>query len=553
MASKSIVDYLKSQGKDSSFSYRSQLAKQYGITNYKGTAEQNTKLLNYIQSANKNNTKPIYTKPVKVAPITNTKPVKVAPITNIATKPVQQKIDQKTLQELSIRALNGDINAQNKLKQMGVKQLTGQALWKGYDPSNLQTWTKAWKQYLQDNPYSEYTKNQEMQRFKLYTEKLKRGEPISPEYLEWYRNTAKKWNLQYQDYSNPLVQAMDSFETNTNNYLDEMKKKYEEYLNALNREREDLLNMFRQREQQSLEAQDVALNDALRQADDMSFQRFIELQQQFADRGIGDSGIAQDAYLRSQMATNQAYQDAFARAAQNKAQIQNEIAKQLADIQSSYTDKIGSLNIDLTDKTYKTKTELAERLSSIKQAISEQDAKSAAELLARQDERDKFLTQQTGIVYIDGKPLKDSKGNPVYTVDYQALLEKQRHNKAKENIDLTKAKLNYSADLTKAQLNYSAEIQKITANTKVALEKLKVAQKELDLNVQKAKNAMEVAQAKLEIASKNAQTNEMKARLSGLKAQLNALQKQIKGKPTKEQKKKLNAIMNQISELVSGK
>lgn len=542
MARKSIVDYLKSQGKDSSFSYRSQLAKQYGITNYKGTAEQNTKLLNYIQSANKNNTKPTYTNPVKVTPITN-----------VATKPVQQKVDQKTLQELSIRALNGDINAQNKLKQMGAKQLTGQTLWKGYDPSNLQPWTKAWKQYLQDNPYSEYTKNQEMQRFKLYTERLKRGEPMNPEHLEWYRNTAKKWNLQYQDYSNPLVQAMGSFETDTNSYLNEMRKNYEEYLNALNKEREDLLNMFRQREQQALEAQDVALNDALRQADDMSFQRFIELQQQMADRGIGDSGIAQDAYLRSQMATNQAYQDAFAKSAQNKAQIQNEIAKQLADIKSSYTDKIGSLNIDFTDKTYKTKTELAERLSSIKQAISEQDAKSAAELLSRQDERDKFLTQQTGIVYIDGKQLKDSKGNPVYTVDYQKLLENQRHNKAKENIDLTKAKLNYSADLTKAQLNYSAEIQKITANTKVALEKLKLAQRELDLNVQKAKNAMEEAQAKLEIASKNAQTNEMKARLSGLKAQLNALQKQIKGKPTKEQKKKLNSIMNQISELTSGK
>ena len=531
MAWKSIVDYLKSQGKDSSFSYRSQLAKQYGITNYKGTAEQNTKLLNYIQSANKNNTKPTYTNPVKVAPITN-----------VATKPVQQKVDQKTLQELSIRALNGDINAQNKLKQLGAKTLTGQSLWKDYDPSKLQPWTKAWKQYLQDNPYSEYTKNQEMQRFNLYTEKLKRGEPINPEYLEWYKNTAKKWNLQYQDYTNPLVQAMDSFETNTNSYLDEMRKKYEEYLNALNKEREDLINMFRQREQQSLEAQDVALNDALRQADDISFQRFIELQQQMADRGIGDSGIAQDAYLRSQIATNQAYQDAFARAAQNKAQIQNEIAKQLADIQSSYTDKIGSLNIDLTDKTYKTKTELAERLSSIKQAISEQDAKSAAELLARQDDRDKFLTQQTGIVYIDGKPLKDSKGNPVYTIDYKKLLEKQRHNKATENIDLTKAKL-----------NYSAEIQKITANTQVALEKLRLAQRELDLNVQKAKTAMEEAQAKLEIASKNAQTNEIKVRLDGLKAQLSALQKQIKGKPTKKQKKKLNEIMNQISELISGK
>ncbi|GGP12192.1 hypothetical protein GCM10011346_27210 [Oceanobacillus neutriphilus] len=46
----SIVDYLKSIGKDSSFSNRSKLAKSYGIQNYKGTAAQNTRLLNAIRS-----------------------------------------------------------------------------------------------------------------------------------------------------------------------------------------------------------------------------------------------------------------------------------------------------------------------------------------------------------------------------------------------------------------------------------------------------------------------------------------------------------------------
>lgn len=45
----SIVDYLKHIGEDSSFSNRSRLAKKYGITNYRGTANQNIELLNKMQ------------------------------------------------------------------------------------------------------------------------------------------------------------------------------------------------------------------------------------------------------------------------------------------------------------------------------------------------------------------------------------------------------------------------------------------------------------------------------------------------------------------------
>ena len=47
----SIVDYLKSQGQDSSYSSRKKLASQYGISNYAGTEEQNIKLLNLVKNA----------------------------------------------------------------------------------------------------------------------------------------------------------------------------------------------------------------------------------------------------------------------------------------------------------------------------------------------------------------------------------------------------------------------------------------------------------------------------------------------------------------------
>ena len=45
----SIVDYLKSIGKDSSFAARKQYAAQYGISNYTGTAAQNSKLLSLMR------------------------------------------------------------------------------------------------------------------------------------------------------------------------------------------------------------------------------------------------------------------------------------------------------------------------------------------------------------------------------------------------------------------------------------------------------------------------------------------------------------------------
>lgn len=50
MALGSIVDYLKSQGKDSSYSSRKKMAEQYGIGNYSGTAAQNSNLLKLLQN-----------------------------------------------------------------------------------------------------------------------------------------------------------------------------------------------------------------------------------------------------------------------------------------------------------------------------------------------------------------------------------------------------------------------------------------------------------------------------------------------------------------------
>src|SRR5699024_12852830 len=54
MTTNSIVTYLNSIGVDSSYSNRAKLAKQHGISNYKGTAAQNTKLLNILRKGSTN-------------------------------------------------------------------------------------------------------------------------------------------------------------------------------------------------------------------------------------------------------------------------------------------------------------------------------------------------------------------------------------------------------------------------------------------------------------------------------------------------------------------
>jgi len=60
MKTNSIVEYLQSIGVNSSFSNRQKLAKQYGISNYKGTAAQNLTLLGKIRngSVSKTTSKP---------------------------------------------------------------------------------------------------------------------------------------------------------------------------------------------------------------------------------------------------------------------------------------------------------------------------------------------------------------------------------------------------------------------------------------------------------------------------------------------------------------
>lgn len=494
------------------------------------------------------------------------------------TNKLRSNVNQSTLQDLSIRALNGDVQAQNTLKSLHLNPLTGQSLWKGYDPRKLQPGTKAYKQYMADNPYSDLTKQYDLQNYQTYTERIKNNQPISPEQQQWYNDVTKKWAL--PNYFDPNVQVQDELKAKEKEYLDQLTKNQQEYLDALKKMQEEGYNRLTSAQQSALDAQDVALNNALFQADNDNFQRFLQLQQDMADRGMGDSGIAADAYLRSQMAANQAYQDAYAQAAKTKADILSDFADRFNQWQAAYTDKIGQTKADYTDKLHQTKDYYTKAINEAKLASRDyadkkkaEEAAKALELQKLQTNRDKFLTEQTGYVFVNGEPLKRPDGKPYTTVELQKLFETARHNKATEENRSKEIQANYELGKERNtitaqgnQMNYNVKMaqmeldrQKIAQDGRIAMAKLKLAQAKLDLDKQKAQDAMNQAQAKLDIMAKSAQTSEMRAKISAIRTQLAALQKQIDAqlkagkKPTKAQRKQLKELMNQLEALVSGK
>ncbi len=108
----SIVDYLKSTGKDSSYTNRSKLASQNKINNYTGTASQNIQLLNILKTPKVVAPKAVTPKVVapKVTtprPVTTKSPVSPAPIA-----PAQPTFDPEAYAKQFTDQINNMFNQQ---------------------------------------------------------------------------------------------------------------------------------------------------------------------------------------------------------------------------------------------------------------------------------------------------------------------------------------------------------------------------------------------------------------------------------------------------------
>lgn len=153
----SIVDYLKSQGNDSSYAARQDLAKSLGISNYSGSYEQNVQMLNALKNPQTNSTP----KPTKA--VMNTNAPSPTPTNAVldANEPAAQPtktalngVDQATLDKMnsSFTASEGTTNAQNEANSylQNVKDLANTK-----DIISQDTWDAINKQFSASSAYND--------------------------------------------------------------------------------------------------------------------------------------------------------------------------------------------------------------------------------------------------------------------------------------------------------------------------------------------------------------------------------------------------------------
>ena len=414
-------------------------------------------------------------------------------------------VSTPALHQLSIKALSGDTNAQNYLKAMNLKSQTGADLWSGVNPSTLKQGSSLWTQYMKDNPYSNTAKAYDQNTYNTYGNMITNGQSLNDGQMTSYMNAVNKWNL--QDDNSPFVQ--------------QQKQLAKDKTTALR-------------------AEDKSLNQTLTTSDATNFQAMQTLQQQMADKGMGASGIAADAYARATMANNQNYQQAFADSATKKA-----------DLTKSYDDSISQSKLD--QQTY-----LDDRADA--EAKAQSDAASAqAELANAQTEQDKYLTSSTGYVYLNGQMLKYN-GQPLTSLDYQKMTETQRHNLATENNTAFANQINAQKVSNDYALGMDAndiKRQQIAADIQIQTSKMQLDYAKLDYNYAKLDSDNAIAQDKINVAKENAQTSADKGKITSLGKQLSSLTSQItayqkKGKkPPKDLVTKYNNVLNSLNDVSS--
>ena len=378
------------------------------------------------------------------------------------------------MQDLSIRALNGDKDAQAYLKARGYKALEGDALWNGYDTSKLQDATGAKYKYLEDNPYSAYTKDSNMKEYARFNKYIENNVQMSPRQMERYKTIVKNWGL--DDYTDPLVMQR----VKTERDKTDAEKRLDDYLKTTedmyNKDRDSILGQLDEAKDYAMGAQDTALNNSLNQQNATNFQQYQSLMQSMNERGLGNSGIAEDQYARMNMASNRGYQDAMADAALNKAGINTDFTNQKVNTQSAYTDRLASLKSDYTDRRNSTTAQYTQQIGDLNLQKSDRDLaikqkedelKLAEEQIKSQErvamaenqlKTDEMLTKQRGVLYMNGKPYLTKQGKLVYTVDYLKMTETQRHNLAQEALEANKISLDYAAAIDKNNATREGDI-----------------------------------------------------------------------------------------------
>lgn len=193
---------------------------------------------------------------------------------------------------------------------------------------------------------------------------------------------------------------MDEFMKQMNDMYAPMIGQYNSYLGTLQGQHQNNLNMI-----------DAQGNRTLQGVSDNNFLAAQQNEQSLADRGMGTSGVGDEFRTRTQMSANRNLQDSYMQTAQQKAdensqfsQNENQIKMALAELNPEAKGQAMYQNwLDTTGGS---------------KGIKESQAAAQQQAQAKNDE---YLSSQTGVLYQNGQVVKDAKGNAIKTLDGQKL------------------------------------------------------------------------------------------------------------------------------------
>lgn len=251
----SIVDYLKSIGQDSSYASRANMASQYGITGYQGTAAQNTSLLNAIQSNAAKQSAP--------APAAQPTPAAVSPDTYM------NGVSQNTASNVA--------NYES-----------------GYKPSDTVNNAQAYLQSLIDNKPADFQSSYSDQLSGLYDKIMNRkdfsydlnGDMLYQQYKDQYANLGKNAMMDTMGQASALTGGYGSSYASTAG-----NQAYQSYLQQLNDKVPELYQLALQK--YGMEGD--KLNEQFAMTGDMYDQEYGQYRDQVGDYR-DDRNFAQSTY-----------------------------------------------------------------------------------------------------------------------------------------------------------------------------------------------------------------------------------------------------------------
>lgn len=357
MAVGSIVDYLKSQGQDSSYTNRKKLAEQYGIGNYSGTAAQNTALLKQLQSQTAT---PATTTPATTAQTATQTTTTTTPTTTTYKKSATTKNYLNALQELEANKpdefssqytdqidtiLDGILNRQEF--SYGTEDLMNDSLYQMYKDNYMAQGNKAMRDTMGNATAltggygSTYSQAAGQQAYDSYLQNL------NDKALEFADRAYSRYQDETADRYNQLSAVMGLDDTDYSRYRDTVSDYYND-LNYLNNrytyengfDYDEYLNQIQQ--QQWQQEFDFQKSEAERDQANWAAE-YALAQQKASSGGSGSSSGSSGSYSSSES------QISWPEAQKRYSRIYETEGKDAADVYMKYLEETGQVNA--TDDT----------------------------------------------------------------------------------------------------------------------------------------------------------------------------------------------------------